>query len=44
MTISWILSGMTSSCEEMADMIVQMRGIGMDKLFVGNHVFNSYQK
>ena len=35
MTISWILSGMPVSCEEMVDMIVQMRGIGMDKLFDG---------
>lgn len=33
MTISWILSGMPVSCEEITDMIVQMRGLGMDKLF-----------
>lgn len=33
MTISWILSGMPASCEEMTNMIVKMRGIGMDKLF-----------
>lgn len=33
MTLSWILSDMPASCEEMAKMIVQMRGIGMDSLF-----------
>lgn len=33
MTLSWILSDMPVSCEEMATMIVQMRGIGMEKLF-----------
>lgn len=35
MTISWILSGMPVSCEEMVKMITQMRGIGMEKLFAG---------
>lgn len=33
MTISWILSGMTTSCEEMVDMITKMRSLGMDQLF-----------
>lgn len=36
MTISWILSGMRVSCEEMAKLIVQMRGIGMDELFASS--------
>ncbi|MGM9941045.1 MAG: TetR/AcrR family transcriptional regulator C-terminal domain-containing protein [Bulleidia sp.] len=33
MTLSWILSDMPASCEEMADLITQLRGIGMEKLF-----------
>lgn len=33
MTLSWILSNMPVPCEEIVDMIVQMRGLGMDKLF-----------
>lgn len=33
MTISWILAGMGTSCEEMVDMITKMRGLGMDQLF-----------
>lgn len=33
MTVSWILSGMPSDTEEMADMITRMRAIGMDRLF-----------
>lgn len=35
MTLSWILSDMPASCEEMADLITQLRGFGMQKLF--NH-------
>ncbi len=44
MTISWILSGMPTTCEDMVEMIVQMRSIGMDKLFVGSRGFNPYLK
>lgn len=33
MTLSWILSDMPASCEDMAQLITQMRGIGMEKLF-----------
>ena len=42
MTLSWILSDMPVSCEEMASMIVKMRGIGMDKLFEGGENPNPY--
>ena len=44
MTIFWILSDMPASCEEMARLITDMRGIGMDKLFAdGNGPGNPYQ-
>ena len=33
MTLSWILSDMPVSCEEIAKMITEMRGIGMEQLF-----------
>ncbi|MBU3136776.1 TetR/AcrR family transcriptional regulator C-terminal domain-containing protein [Clostridium gasigenes] len=33
MTLSWILSDMPASCEEMADLITELRSIGMKKLF-----------
>ena len=33
MTISWVLSDMPVSCEEMAKLITDLRGVGMDKLF-----------
>lgn len=33
MTISWILSDMPVSCEEMAKLLTDLRGMGMDKLF-----------
>ena len=33
MTLAWILSDMPVSCEKIATMIVQMRGIGMKELF-----------
>lgn len=33
MTLSWILSDMPVSCEDIALMITKMRGIGMEKLF-----------
>ena len=42
MTLSWILSDMPVSCEEMADMITRMRGIGMDKLFIDGDNKNPY--
>ena len=46
MTLSWILSNMPVPCEEIVDMIVQMRGLGMDKLFHSseNYVGSPYQK
>lgn len=33
MTLSWILSDMPVSCEEIAKMITEMRGLGMEQLF-----------
>ena len=36
MTLSWILSDMKVPVEEMAKMITQMRGLGMDVLFQGS--------
>lgn len=33
MTISWVLSDMPASCEEMARLITELRGIGIEKLF-----------
>lgn len=46
MTLSWILSNMPVPCEEIVDMIVQMRGLGMDKLFHSseNYLGSPYQK
>ena len=35
MTISWVLSGFPVSEEELADLVTQMRGVGMDHLFEG---------
>lgn len=35
MSISWILSDMPASCEEMARLITDLRGVGMEKLFAG---------
>ena len=32
MTLSWILSDMPVSCEEISKMITEMRGIGMEQL------------
>lgn len=37
MTLSWILSDMVVSCEEMAHMITVMRSMGMDVLFGEGH-------
>ena len=46
MTLSWILSNMPVPCEDIVDMIVQMRGLGMDKLFHSNEnsLESPYQK
>ena len=46
MTLSWILYSMHVPCEEIVDMIVQMRGLGMDKLFHSNEnsLESPYQK
>jgi hypothetical protein len=35
MTISWVLSGFPVSEDELATLITQMRGVGMDQLFAG---------
>lgn len=44
MTISWILSDMPASCEEMARLITDLRSIGMEKLFEsGETKGNPYQ-
>lgn len=44
MTLSWILSDMPVSAEEICKMIVQMRGIGMETLFKdGKTKGNPYQ-
>lgn len=43
MTLSWILSDMPVTCEEIADMITRMRGIGMDKLFENGEHGNPYK-
>ena len=44
MTFSWILSDFPVSAKEMADMITDMRGIGMEKLFAdGQFKGNPYQ-
>ncbi len=45
MTLSWILSDMPVSSEEIAGLIVKMRGIGMDILFKdGEYKKNPYLK
>lgn len=45
MVLSWILSDMSSSCEEMADIITQLRSVGMEKLFEnGKTQGNPYQR
>lgn len=33
MTVSWIISDMPTSCEEMAELITRLRSVGMEKLF-----------
>ena len=44
MTLSWILSDMPVSCEDIALMITKMRGIGMEKLFEdGENKGNPYE-
>lgn len=43
MTLSWILSDMPVSCEEIAKMIVEMRSLGMEVLFKdGDFIGNPY--
>lgn len=45
MTLSWILSDMPVPCEEIADMVVRMRSIGMEKLFQDSESnMNPYEK
>ena len=44
MTLSWILSDMPVSCEELAKLIVQMRALGMDVLFKDCALPNPYCK
>lgn len=45
MVLSWICSNMPVTCEELADMIVSMRSLGMDILFKdGEHTNNPYIK
>lgn len=44
MTLSWILSDMPVSCEEIVEMIVKMRELGMDNLFKeGKNKHNPYE-
>lgn len=43
MTLSWILSDMPVSVEEIVDMITRMRSIGMDKLFADGENGNPYK-
>lgn len=38
MTLSWILSDMPASCEEMADLITELRSVGMKKLFENGEI------
>lgn len=45
MTLSWILSDMPVSCEEIAKMITEMRGLGMEQLFKnGKNKGNPYKR
>lgn len=45
MTLSWILSDMPVSCEEISKMITEMRGIGMEQLFKnGKNKGNPYKR
>lgn len=43
MTLSWILSDMPVSCEEMASIITRLRSVGMDKLFAEGKSSNPYK-
>lgn len=44
MTISWILSDMPVSCEKMARLITDLRGVGMEELFADGKIKgNPYQ-
>ena len=43
MTLSWILFDFPISCEEMADLITELRSVGMDQLFAdGDYKKNPY--
>lgn len=45
MTLSWILSDMPVSCEEISKMITEMRGLGMEQLFKnGKNKGNPYKR
>ena len=45
MTLSWILFDFPISCEEMADLITELRSVGMDQLFAdGDYIKNPYAK
>lgn len=45
MTLSWILSDMPVPCEDIVQMIVEMRVLGMDKLFQdSDNSIHPYQK
>ena len=45
MTLSWILFDFPISCEEMADLITELRSVGMDQLFAdGDYKKNPYAK
>lgn len=45
MTLSWILSDMPVPCEDIVQMIVEMRELGMDKLFQdSDNSIHPYQK
>ncbi len=43
MALSWILSDMPASCEEMAALITNLRNVGMDTLFADGEHKNPYR-
>lgn len=38
MTLSWVLSDMPASCDEIADLITELRSVGMKKLFENGEI------
>ncbi len=45
MTVSWVLSDMPVPCEQMADLITELRSVGMEQLFAdGETKGNPYKK